>query len=100
MKLCGALIVLMTLSAAYGLRCYTCVNSSPSSCTQVLSCPTGFDRCSSVTASGYVTKSCMPSQLCISPIKCCSGDLCNGAIPTGPSVLLLLLSSAIITFFV
>uniref|UniRef100_A0A3Q1G6T4 UPAR/Ly6 domain-containing protein n=1 Tax=Acanthochromis polyacanthus TaxID=80966 RepID=A0A3Q1G6T4_9TELE len=87
-------------STAYGLRCYNCVTNDPSTCTDIVTCPAGFDRCASLTAAGVTTKTCMPTDLCISPMKCCQGNLCNGAIPTGPSVLLLLLSSAIITFFV
>uniref|UniRef100_A0A3B3WIP0 UPAR/Ly6 domain-containing protein n=1 Tax=Poecilia mexicana TaxID=48701 RepID=A0A3B3WIP0_9TELE len=67
-----------------GLRCYTCVTSDPSACTNIETCPDGFDRCASVKIPGLITKSCMPSAGCISPIKCCDKDLCNGAVPTGP----------------
>lgn len=48
---------------------------------------------------GYITKSCQISDACISPIKCCKGDLCNSAISTGSSVLLLLVSSAVTSVF-
>ncbi|XP_047449116.1 lymphocyte antigen 6G-like [Mugil cephalus] len=99
MKLYGALILFLTVSTAWGLRCYECAGSSSSSCTDVLTCPDGFDKCMSVEALGLVTKSCGRSDLCISPIKCCGTDLCNSAIPTGPSVIMLLVSSAIITIF-
>uniref|UniRef100_A0A3Q1H1Z9 UPAR/Ly6 domain-containing protein n=1 Tax=Acanthochromis polyacanthus TaxID=80966 RepID=A0A3Q1H1Z9_9TELE len=87
-------------STAYGLKCYNCVTRYPSSCTTSVTCPPELDQCSSLTASGVTTKSCMVSNLCVSPVTCCKEDYCNGAITTGPSVLLLLLSSAIITFFV
>ncbi|XP_054466564.1 lymphocyte antigen 6C2-like [Anoplopoma fimbria] len=92
----GALILLVTVSAACGLRCYSCVGEH---CTDTMTCPTNFDRCASVNVNGLFTKSCMSSIVCIDPIKCCSTDLCNSAIPTGPSVLLLLVSSAIISLF-
>ena len=48
---------------------------------------------------GLITKGCLNSDACVSPMSCCEGDLCNNAIPTGPSVILLLVSSAIITLF-
>lgn len=48
---------------------------------------------------GLVTKTCMANALCISPIKCCTGDLCNGAASTGSSVLLLLVPTAIMSVF-
>ncbi|XP_047449117.1 CD59 glycoprotein-like [Mugil cephalus] len=98
MKFYGALILFLTVSTAWGLRCYTCAGTS-SSCTDVGTCPDGLDRCMSVGALGLVTKSCARSELCISPAKCCDTDLCNSAIPTGPSVIMLLVSSAIITIF-
>ncbi|XP_041793801.1 lymphocyte antigen 6G-like [Chelmon rostratus] len=99
MHLCGVLVLLGTLSAAYGLKCYTCVTTNPSSCTDVATCPLGHDRCATAEKDGAVVKSCFGSDGCGGPIKCCEGDLCNGAIPTGSSVLLLLVSSAIITIF-
>ncbi|XP_054482746.1 three-finger toxin MALT0070C-like [Anoplopoma fimbria] len=92
----GALILLVTVSAACGLRCYTCVGEH---CTDTMTCPTNFDRCASVNMNGLFTKSCMSSIYVLAPLKCCSTDLCNSAIPTGPSVLLLLVSSAIISLF-
>ena len=55
----------------------------------------GFPSC----LAGVITKGCQISNLCVSPMSCCEGDLCNNAIPTGPSVILLLVSSAIITLF-
>ncbi|CAI5649843.1 unnamed protein product [Oreochromis niloticus] len=99
MKLLGALILVLSLSAACGLQCYVCALSDPHSCTDVYTCPAGTDRCVSTTISGTVTKSCIKSVLCISPMSCCEGNLCNSAIPTGPSAMLLLVSSAIITVF-
>ncbi|XP_078107209.1 lymphocyte antigen 6C2-like [Sander vitreus] len=96
MQFYGALILFMTLSAACGLTCYQCQGKT---CTDKVTCHPGLDRCSSIDLNGVITKSCMATIGCISPIKCCEGDLCNSAVPTGSSVLLLLVSSAIITLF-
>ncbi|XP_073323316.1 lymphocyte antigen 6G-like [Pagrus major] len=99
MKLYGVLVLLVTLSAACGLRCYNCMGIDPKSCTKIKTCPSTMDRCSSTEVGGIITKDCTNSAACIGPIKCCEGDLCNGAIPTGSSVLLLLVSSAITSVF-
>ncbi|XP_049907430.1 ly-6/neurotoxin-like protein 1 [Epinephelus moara] len=90
MQLFGPLILLVTPSAAFGLRCHTC---SGKSCTAPMTCPQGVDRCATTEANGAVAKSCMLSALCVSTTKCCETDLCNSATPTGSSVLLLLVSS-------
>ncbi|XP_016532621.1 lymphocyte antigen 6G isoform X1 [Poecilia formosa] len=100
MQLYGVLILFLSFSAASGLRCYTCVTSDPNACTNIETCPDGFDRCASVKIPGLITKTCIPSAGCISPIKCCDKDLCNGAVPTGPGVTLLLLSSALMMLFI
>ncbi|XP_035513634.1 prostate stem cell antigen-like [Morone saxatilis] len=99
MKLYGALILFMTLSTACGLRCYTCTAADPKSCTDTKSCSVIFNRCFSLRVDGYsmVTKGCQTSLACVGAIKCCEGNLCNSAMPIGPSVVLLLISSAIIT---
>ncbi|XP_047448484.1 lymphocyte antigen 6G-like [Mugil cephalus] len=99
MKFYGALILFLTVSTAWGLRCYTCAGTSSSSCTDVLTCPDGFDKCVSVETRGVFTKSCGRTTDCTGPAKCCDTYLCNSAIPTGPSVIMLLVSSAIITIF-
>ncbi|XP_076587525.1 lymphocyte antigen 6I-like [Chaetodon auriga] len=99
MQFYGVLVLMGTLSAAYGLRCYTCTTTNYKECTNILTCPLGFDRCSHTENGDAIVKTCIASTACRSPIKCCEGDLCNGAIPTGSSVLLLLVSSAIITLF-
>ncbi|GAA6227450.1 prostate stem cell antigen-like [Lates japonicus] len=98
MRLYGALILFMTLSTACGLRCYTCGPTDAKSCTHISDCPDIMNRCFSLNV-GLITKSCINSALCVNPMSCCEGDLCNSAIPTGPSVILLLVSSAIITLF-
>ncbi|XP_016529547.1 CD59 glycoprotein-like isoform X3 [Poecilia formosa] len=128
MKLYGVLVLFVTFSVASGLRCYTYGTAEPNTCSSVLTCPAGFDRCASVKAEGLIVKSCMPKAECISPIQCCDRDLCNGAllsgkgailtgnspiligkgavltgngpIPTGPGVILLLLSSALKMLFI
>uniref|UniRef100_A0A1A8MS59 Chromosome 2 SCAF15004, whole genome shotgun sequence, Uncharacterized protein n=1 Tax=Nothobranchius pienaari TaxID=704102 RepID=A0A1A8MS59_9TELE len=96
MHLCGVLVLLMTLSAALGLRCYVCTGAK---CNDIQTCPPVSDRCASAEVEGNVTKSCLTNSLCISPVSCCDKDLCNGAGPTGPGVMLLLLSSALVTLF-
>lgn len=53
-----------------------------------------------VLNTALITKGCQHSATCFPPIKCCEGDLCNGAVPTGPCVILLLLSSALMMLFI
>ncbi|XP_034398568.1 lymphocyte antigen 6G-like [Cyclopterus lumpus] len=96
MHLYGALILFVTLSAACGLSCYSCIGQT---CNDQITCPAGFDRCSTLLVNDIMTKSCMNNKLCVDPIQCCTSNLCNSAMPTGSSVLLLLASSAIITLF-
>uniref|UniRef100_A0A3Q4HLR1 UPAR/Ly6 domain-containing protein n=1 Tax=Neolamprologus brichardi TaxID=32507 RepID=A0A3Q4HLR1_NEOBR len=55
-----------------------------------------FPSC--LTALNAVTKGCLPSALCVWPMSCCEAELCNSAIPTGPSAIVLLVSSAILKF--
>nr|XP_020484065.1 lymphocyte antigen 6G-like [Labrus bergylta] len=100
MKLYGALILFVTLSTACGLRCYTCTAADPRSCTDTKSCAVIFDRCFSLPiGTDVITKGCQNSLVCVGSMSCCEGDLCNSAVPTGSSVLLLLVSSALITLF-
>ncbi|KAM3610507.1 uncharacterized protein V6R79_004880 [Siganus canaliculatus] len=98
MQLYGALILFVTMSTACALRCYTCTATDPRSCTDTKSCPVVYNRCFSLRVDGYsmVTKGCQTSVLCVGPMDCCEGDLCNSAIPTGPNIILLLVSIAII----
>ncbi|CAI5649848.1 unnamed protein product [Oreochromis niloticus] len=100
MQLYGALILCVTLSAVCGLRCYTCYGVDPKTCMESKPCAVIFNRCYSLRISGVdlVTKGCQTSAACGSDIVCCEGDLCNSTIPTGPSALLLLVSSAILKF--
>ncbi|XP_053276243.1 phospholipase A2 inhibitor and Ly6/PLAUR domain-containing protein [Pleuronectes platessa] len=100
MQLFGALVLFTTLSTACGLRCYTCTATEPKSCTDTTSCAVLFNRCYSTDLAGLVvTKGCINDKLCVGGIACCEGDLCNSATLTGPSTILLLVSSAIITLF-
>ncbi|KAK9522961.1 hypothetical protein VZT92_019396 [Zoarces viviparus] len=92
----GALILLVTVSAACGLECYSCEGKT---CSEKLTCPVGIDRCSTIDVNGAIVKSCSSSVECVDTMKCCNTDLCNSATPTGSSILLLLASSAIITLF-
>ncbi|XP_056888150.1 three-finger toxin MALT0070C-like [Takifugu flavidus] len=96
MKLYAVLVLVAVLSVASGIKCYVC--STRNDCQKV-DCPAGSDRCASTMVNGVPIKNCFASSGCRDPIKCCEGDLCNGAIPTGSSILLLLLSSAIMTVF-
>ncbi|XP_033946618.1 lymphocyte antigen 6G-like [Pseudochaenichthys georgianus] len=100
MKLFGALILFITLSAACGLRCYTCTATDPKSCIDTKSCPVIFNRCFSLRLDGYtmVTKGCLSSIACGGAMACCEGNLCNSALPTAPCVILLLVSLASIFF--
>ncbi|KAM3610644.1 uncharacterized protein V6R79_006862 [Siganus canaliculatus] len=113
MKLYSVLVLMVTLSAAYGLRCYVC-GGSADACKEpaAVDCPAGTDTCVSAKKDGLVAKSCFNKAACTKEVSCCDKDLCNGAITTGQSgpsgdgaittgssVLLLLLSSAIITTF-
>ncbi|XP_028270268.1 prostate stem cell antigen-like isoform X2 [Parambassis ranga] len=100
MKFYGALVLLLTVSTACGLRCYTCTTTDPKSCTTITDCVSPFNRCFSLNINGVITKGCQTSLLCVDNNQCCETDLCNSAIPTGPSVILLLVSSAIITLFI
>ncbi|CAG09244.1 unnamed protein product [Tetraodon nigroviridis] len=95
MRTYSIVILLVTLSAACGLKCYACVGDT---CT-TQECPSPTDQCTTIDVNGLVTKSCLASDLCVSPIKCCSTDLCNSAGFTGSSVLLLLGSAAITSVF-
>ncbi|XP_053276587.1 lymphocyte antigen 6S [Pleuronectes platessa] len=101
MQLFGALVLFTTLSTACGLRCYTCTATEPKSCTDTKSCAVIFNRCFSLKVEGYnmVSKGCQTSIICGGSMDCCEGDLCNSATLTGPSVILLLVSSAILTLF-
>ncbi|KAM7391367.1 hypothetical protein PAMP_022063 [Pampus punctatissimus] len=99
MQFYGALILFLTLATACGLKCYNCGPNDPKSCQTVVSCPAELDRCSSVEMNGMMLRSCILKAACVDPISCCDKDLCNNAIPTGPSIILMLVSSAIITIF-
>ncbi|XP_013858052.1 CD59 glycoprotein [Austrofundulus limnaeus] len=101
MQFYGALILLVTFSAACGLRCYSCTAADPKSCTDTTSCAVIFNRCYSLLVKGTVTKGCQNSATCIiSSMACCEGDLCNSGVAAGPSVVLLLVASALLTFFI
>ncbi|XP_026177834.1 lymphocyte antigen 6G-like [Mastacembelus armatus] len=101
MQLYRALILFMVLGTACGLKCYTCGGVDPASCTNISTCPDTLNRCFSKKPEGgnLVTKGCQSSLTCSPGMNCCEGDLCNSAIPTGSSVFLLLVSSAITSLF-
>ncbi|MEQ2202409.1 hypothetical protein XENOCAPTIV_029080, partial [Xenoophorus captivus] len=83
-----------------GLTCYSCTAADPKYCTDTEACSAIFNRCYSIKIGIVVNKGCLASQACIPPMTCCEGNLCNGAVPTGPGVIVLLLSSALITLFI
>ncbi|KAM9743687.1 uncharacterized protein ACNS7B_011112 [Menidia menidia] len=97
----GVLILFLTLSAASGLKCFTCISAQPESCTDIEVCPAPFDRCYSSKVWGFdtVSKGCDSSLGCLFNWNCCEGDLCNSSLQISPSLILLLLSSAILTLF-
>ncbi|XP_034025470.1 lymphocyte antigen 6B-like [Thalassophryne amazonica] len=105
MKLCEFMpFTCMMLLAVHGLRCYTCWGENLGNCNRIWTCPAGYDRCSStIVAENMITKKCMRSDVCRKVysvgMTCCSGDLCNGANPSGVSIPLLLVPLVIIVLF-
>ncbi|TNN47377.1 hypothetical protein EYF80_042429 [Liparis tanakae] len=105
MRLCVSLaFICMTLSGVGGLKCFTCWSANPGSCTVVWNCPKHYDRCSaSFDAENMITKECMRSDACNDVdslgVRCCAGDLCNGAEPRGVSAPLLVAPLALIALF-
>ncbi|KAM3611954.1 uncharacterized protein V6R79_026375 [Siganus canaliculatus] len=108
MQFYGALVLMVTLSAASGLRCYACPGpNQPCSDPPVVTCSDPkADRCSHVNNDGIIAKSCWFSDQCSGSIDCCKGDLCNGdgpaessAVTTGSRVFFLLVSTSFITIF-
>uniref|UniRef100_A0A3B4TEU0 UPAR/Ly6 domain-containing protein n=1 Tax=Seriola dumerili TaxID=41447 RepID=A0A3B4TEU0_SERDU len=75
------------------LRCFTCVTSGLESCTQIKTCPAIADSCFSLEVRSKLSINCIRRS------HCCEEDLCNSTIPTGPSAILLLVSSAITSLF-
>ncbi|GLD60168.1 ly6/PLAUR domain-containing protein 3, partial [Lates japonicus] len=57
-------ILFMTLSTAYGIKCYSCGPTDPKSCTTTISCSDPFDCCFSLDVNGVTTKGCQTSALC------------------------------------
>uniref|UniRef100_A0AAY5K8N1 UPAR/Ly6 domain-containing protein n=1 Tax=Esox lucius TaxID=8010 RepID=A0AAY5K8N1_ESOLU len=85
-------------SAAYGIKCYGCLDENCFSLKNV-TCPSISDRCFTITTAGKViSKGCGSSSLCVGP-GCCDTDMCNGAVDAGPGAFFLLLSTALITLF-
>ncbi|CAG07805.1 unnamed protein product [Tetraodon nigroviridis] len=87
-------MLLAIFSAATGLKCRLC--GGDYSCWTV-GCLPNADRCATTLRDG--ARGCIPSSECGEFVKCCEGDLCNGAVPPGSSILLLLLSASIMTVF-
>ncbi|XP_075889521.1 urokinase plasminogen activator surface receptor-like [Nelusetta ayraudi] len=107
MRLCVPVVLIgLLLPAAWGLRCFTCWGSNPGECTRIWDCPEHYDRCSTTIASdNLVSKHCMRSDMCdrvySNGLRCCSGDLCNGAKQTAVFVPLLLLAPlATVTLYI
>ncbi|XP_061585429.1 lymphocyte antigen 6C2-like [Cololabis saira] len=101
MQLYGALILFATVSTVYGLQCYSCERAKPQSCKEkTVTCDSTHDQCFTTEKEGLMTKGCGNEPECGKPTKCCKGDLCNNAVPAVPSILLLLLSSALIKLFI
>ncbi|XP_035515101.1 CD59 glycoprotein-like [Morone saxatilis] len=106
MRPCVSLVfICMLLPAVCGLKCFTCWGANPGACNQVWSCADHYDRCSTtIVAENMITKQCMRSDMCNNVysdgVRCCAGDLCNGAKHTGVFVPLLLGPLAIITLLI
>uniref|UniRef100_A0A4W6CA19 UPAR/Ly6 domain-containing protein n=1 Tax=Lates calcarifer TaxID=8187 RepID=A0A4W6CA19_LATCA len=79
--------------------CYTCVTKDPKTCTKISPCAAFADSCVKRSLLGVTIKGCYYNNSCKEGGHYCETDLCNSAMPTGPSVILLLISSAIITLF-
>ncbi|KAK7888732.1 hypothetical protein WMY93_024292 [Mugilogobius chulae] len=98
--LLSVLALLAALSSASGYKCYQCTALDSQPCTKTVDCGTvngTTSRCFKSIVLGLVTQGCWPSETCVSPISCCSSDLCNSA-PLAlapPPVLLMSLSAAI-----
>uniref|UniRef100_A0AAV2MNU6 DNA mismatch repair protein MutS core domain-containing protein n=1 Tax=Knipowitschia caucasica TaxID=637954 RepID=A0AAV2MNU6_KNICA len=70
-------------------------------CTNTTVCaPLLFDACGSGVVEGKKFRGCARGDLCNRKMACCGTDLCNGFAPTGPSIVLPLLASAIFTLCV
>ncbi|KAK6312851.1 hypothetical protein J4Q44_G00161980 [Coregonus suidteri] len=83
-------VVCVLFSAAYGLKCYC------SGCAGgIMTCLHTTDHCS--TSSNETT--CTMDSNCGKTISCCAEDLCNGAKHIGPSAVILMASTALITLF-
>ncbi|KAG9331643.1 hypothetical protein JZ751_018619 [Albula glossodonta] len=93
----------LTDDAANGQQCFTCEGED---CTKTLKCLGSEDRCikTSVTTGGQklTMKGCASQTVCGGALNaqignvavgmsCCQGNLCNGALRVGQSVLFLLL---------
>ncbi|XP_036954326.1 CD59 glycoprotein-like [Acanthopagrus latus] len=106
MRLCVFLaFACVLLPAVCGIRCFTCWGVNPGHCNDVWSCAPHFDRCATtIVAENLITKECMRSDMCdnvySNGLRCCSGDLCNGAQHAGVFVPPLLAPLAIITLFI
>ncbi|XP_061647301.1 lymphocyte antigen 6S-like [Phyllopteryx taeniolatus] len=92
------LILVMTLftvrTPVLGLRCYTCSTNTVKEACNVTTCSLGTDYCFSMHVSGEVLKGCM-NMSCSPKASCCVGNLCNGASPAAPHLLILAMSSAL-----
>uniref|UniRef100_H2LD22 UPAR/Ly6 domain-containing protein n=1 Tax=Oryzias latipes TaxID=8090 RepID=H2LD22_ORYLA len=90
------LILFLTLSAACGLRCYSCTAADPKSCMDTKACAALFNRCFSLRTEGNLAAK--PVH-CVGAVKCCEGDLCNSSAPPGSSSLLIMLTAAMFILF-
>uniref|UniRef100_A0AAQ5YNS0 Snake toxin/toxin-like domain-containing protein n=2 Tax=Amphiprion TaxID=80969 RepID=A0AAQ5YNS0_AMPOC len=98
-------ILRSSLPAVYGLKCYTCWGRNPGHCNDIWECPPHFDRCSStIVSENLINKQCMKSDMCgmdsMFGMRCCSGDLCNGAKHNGVFLPILLAPLVIITLYI
>uniref|UniRef100_A0A3B4WVM8 UPAR/Ly6 domain-containing protein n=1 Tax=Seriola lalandi dorsalis TaxID=1841481 RepID=A0A3B4WVM8_SERLL len=87
------LFIILYFCTASGLRCFTCATIISEFCTRISTCPAIADSCFSLEVRSKL------SINCVRRTHCCEEDLCNSTIPTGPSAILLLVSSAITSLF-
>lgn len=111
-------IIVVSISAAMAVRCYECINCSTVSASDLKDCGTSSNQCAKEVINNVVSRSCLsniPTYLpgiafddtCqkatfqgLSGEACfCTGDGCNGSTRAYSKVLLSLVLSGIVSYF-